>query len=36
MRLGSIASDCLSRAIARGVYEACSVGAMLSYRDFFP
>jgi len=36
MRLGSIASDCLSRAIARGVYEARSVGTMASYREFFP
>jgi len=36
MRLGSIASDCLSRAIARGVYEARSIGIMTSYREFFP
>lgn len=36
MRLGSIAADCLSRAIARGVYEARSVGTMASYREFFP
>jgi len=36
MRLGSIASDCLSRAIARGVFEARTIGAMSSYREFFP
>jgi L-aminopeptidase/D-esterase-like protein len=36
MRLGSIASDCLSRAIARGVFEARSIGTMPSYREFFP
>ncbi|HLJ52401.1 MAG TPA: P1 family peptidase [Rhizomicrobium sp.] len=35
MRLGSLASDCLSRAIARGVFEARSIGAMPSYREFF-
>lgn len=35
MRLGNIAGDCLSRAIARGVYEARSLGAMRSYRDLF-
>jgi L-aminopeptidase/D-esterase-like protein len=36
MRLGSIAADCLSRAIARGVYEAKSLGEMRAYRDVFP
>lgn len=36
MRLGHIASDCLSRAIARGVYEARSIGIMQSYRELFP
>lgn len=36
MRLGSIASDCLSRAIARGVFEARSIGTMSSYRELFP
>jgi L-aminopeptidase/D-esterase-like protein len=36
MRLGSIASDCLSRAIARGVFEARSIGIMTSYRELFP
>ncbi len=35
MRLGSIAADTLSRAIARGVYEAETLGAMTSYRDSF-
>jgi L-aminopeptidase/D-esterase-like protein len=33
MRLGSIAADCLARAIARGVYEAESVEQIKSYRD---
>lgn len=36
MRLGSIASDCLSRAIARGIFEAQTIGAMSSYREYFP
>jgi L-aminopeptidase/D-esterase-like protein len=36
MRLGSITSDCLSRAIARGVFEARSIGTMSSYREYFP
>ena len=36
MRLGSLAADCLARAIARGVYEAQSLGALKSYRDTFP
>ncbi len=36
MRLGSIAADTLSRAIARGVYEAQTLGAMASYRAMFP
>ena len=35
MRLGSIAADCLSRAIARGVYEAKTLGTMKSYRELF-
>jgi L-aminopeptidase/D-esterase-like protein len=34
-RLGSLAADCLARAIARGVYEAQSLGATTSYRDMF-
>jgi len=35
MRLGSIAADCLARAIARGVYEAESLGNARSYRETF-
>lgn len=35
MRLGSLAADCLARAIARGVYEAQSLGDMPSYRKLF-
>jgi len=35
MRLGSIASDTLTRAIARGVYEATTLGTTKSYRDIF-
>ncbi len=35
MRLGSIAADTLARAIARGVYEARTLGASKSYRDSF-
>jgi L-aminopeptidase/D-esterase-like protein len=35
MRLGHVAADCLARAIARGVYEAETLGAMQSYRDRF-
>ena len=35
MRLGSIAADCLARAIARGVYEAETLGTVKSYRDIF-
>ena len=36
MRLGHMAADCLARAIARGVYEARTLGAFKSYRDTFP
>ncbi|MEI9990761.1 MAG: P1 family peptidase [Rhizomicrobium sp.] len=36
LRLGSIAADTLARAIARGVHEARTWGAMKSYRDSFP
>lgn len=32
-RFGAIAADCLTRAIARGVYEAASVGAHKAWRD---
>jgi L-aminopeptidase/D-esterase-like protein len=35
MRMGSLAADCLARAIARGVYEAQTLGATQSYRDVF-
>lgn len=35
MALGTLAADCLARAIARGVYEAQSLGAFRSYRDRF-
>ena len=35
MRLGMIAADCLARAIARGVYEAKTLGAFRSYCDTF-
>lgn len=34
-RIGSLASDCLARAIARGVYEAKSLGESRGYRDQF-
>lgn len=33
--LGSLAADCLSRAIARGVYHAESLGAAAAYADKF-
>lgn len=32
-RLGALAADCLSRAVARGVYAATSVGAHKAWRD---
>ena len=35
MRLGSIAADCIARAIARGVYEAKTLGNVKSYRETF-
>jgi len=35
LRLGSIAADCLARAIARGVYEARTLGTLKSYNDCF-
>jgi L-aminopeptidase/D-esterase-like protein len=34
-RLGSVAADCVARAIARGVYAAESLGDVQSYRDRF-
>jgi L-aminopeptidase/D-esterase-like protein len=36
LRLGHMAADCIARAIARGVYEAKTLGAFKSYRDTFP
>jgi L-aminopeptidase/D-esterase-like protein len=33
MELGNAAADCLARAIARGVYEASTLGDVRSYRD---
>jgi L-aminopeptidase/D-esterase-like protein len=36
MRMGTLAADCLARAIARGVYEAETIGGMKSYRELFP
>jgi L-aminopeptidase/D-esterase-like protein len=35
MRLGHIAADCIARAIARGVYEAKSLGTVKGYREIF-
>ncbi|MDR3528564.1 MAG: P1 family peptidase [Rhizomicrobium sp.] len=35
MALGSLAADTLSRAIARAIYEATSLGSFQSYRDRF-
>ena len=35
-QLGMVAADCLSRAIARGVYEARSLGSLTAYKDRFP
>lgn len=34
-RIGMFAADCLARAIARGVYEADTLGQMRSYRDLY-
>ena len=36
IQLGTIAADCMARAIARGVYEAETLGTMKSYRELFP
>lgn len=36
MRIGAIAGDCLARAIARGVYEAQTLGHIKSYHEIFP
>jgi L-aminopeptidase/D-esterase-like protein len=35
-RLGHMAADCLTRAIARGVYAAETLGDCKCYRDLFP
>ena len=35
MQLGCLAAGCVARAIARGVYEAQSIGELKSYRDMF-
>jgi L-aminopeptidase/D-esterase-like protein len=35
MRIGMLAADCLARAIARGVFEARSLGQSNSYKDIF-
>ena len=32
-RIGMIAADCAARALARGVYEARTIGDMIAYRD---
>lgn len=34
-QIGSVAADCLSRAVARGVYEARSLGDSPGYQDTF-
>jgi L-aminopeptidase/D-esterase-like protein len=34
--LGGHAANCLGRAIARGIYEADSLGALTAYRERFP
>ncbi len=33
LRLGAIAADCVARAVARGVYEAETLGDSVAYRD---
>lgn len=35
-RLGSIAADCAARALARGVFEATTIGPIRSYKDAHP
>lgn len=32
-RIGMLAADCVTRAVARGVYEAETLGTMPAYRD---
>jgi len=33
--LGTLAADCLARAVARGVYNAASLGMARGWRDVF-
>jgi len=33
--LGTVAADCLARAVARAVYNAASLGALRGWRDAF-
>lgn len=33
-RLGAIAADCVARAVARGVFEAATIGDLVGYRDW--
>ena len=35
-RIGTLAADCVSRAVARAVYAAATLGDVRSYRDSFP
>jgi L-aminopeptidase/D-esterase-like protein len=35
MRIGSLAADCLARAVARGVYEARTIETLVAWRDRF-
>ena len=32
-RLGTLAADCLTRAVGRAIYEAASLGAARAFRD---
>ncbi len=34
-RIGMLAADCVARSVARGVYEANTIGQFVSYRDRF-
>src|SRR5258708_13091987 len=33
LRIGAAAADCTARAIMRGVYEAQTIGGLVSYRE---
>jgi L-aminopeptidase/D-esterase-like protein len=35
-RIGSLAADCLARAVTRGVYEAADLGEIHAYRSLYP